>query len=293
MDLTNISTIKSLLAQSNVHPKKFLGQHFLIDREVLEEILAAAEISSKDLILEIGAGLGTLTLELAKYAKKIIAVEKDPKLSQILQEILKKENITNVRIVNQDILKISNLQFLISKQTQNTKYQIQNTKYKMVANLPYYLTARLIRSFLELANPPREMILMVQKEVAERICARPPKMNILAVSVQFYAQPEIAAFVSKKSFWPEPEVDSAIIKIKTKSEKRKIEAEKFFKVVREGFSSPRKKLVNNLTKILGKSAKQKITTAFQKINLQPDCRPQDLSVDNWQKLVSLLGESIV
>ena len=173
-----------------------------------------------------------------------------------------------------------------------------------MANLPYYLTARIIRKFLEAENPPNEMILMVQKEVAERICARPSAMNLLAVSVQFYGQPEIIAFISKKSFWPEPEVDSAIIKIKTKNEKRKIETEKFFKIVRAGFSSPRKKLANNLAKILPasptkasrggpKSSREEIAESLRKIGLRSDCRSQDLSVDNWRKLVSLLKKSIV
>ena len=281
MDLSDINVLKSILTQYGIKPNKFLGQHFLVDREVLEEILAAAEISPKDLVLEIGAGLGALTLEVAKQAKKVIAAEKDGKLAEILKSILKKEKVGNVEIIVGDIL----------KEIQN-KLKIKN--YKIVANLPYYLTNRLIRNFLELDNPPNEMVLMIQKEVAERICASPPKMSLLAVSVQFYAKPEIIAFVSKKSFWPEPEVDSAIIKISNiKNQKLKIFRELFFKIVRAGFSSPRKKLSNNLVKILPKLAREKINDSLQKIGLRPDCRSQDLSVDNWQKLVLLLGKNIV
>ncbi|MDP1629783.1 MAG: 16S rRNA (adenine(1518)-N(6)/adenine(1519)-N(6))-dimethyltransferase RsmA, partial [bacterium] len=269
MDLTNLQTIKSLLAKYNAWPNKFLGQYFLRDPVVLEEIIGAAEISQNDKILEIGPGLGVLTLELARRAQKVVAVEKDKKLAEILENILKQEKIKNVQIIIGDILKIP-----------DTRYKIQNTpkeslcgdttgqaKYKVVANLPYYLTARLIRKLLELPNPPTEMILMLQKEVAERICSRPPKMNLLAVSVQFYGEPQIIAFVSRKSFWPEPEVDSAIIKIiphnnrgadaicnsdgririsrGRKPSERYSDA--FFKIVRAGFISPRKKLVNNLT----------------------------------------------
>jgi 16S rRNA (adenine1518-N6/adenine1519-N6)-dimethyltransferase len=296
MDLTDIPTIKSLLAQHHLQPNKRLGQHFLVDREVLEEILSAAEISPQDLILEIGAGLGVLTLEMARRAKKVIAVEKDKKLAKILEDVLKKEKIGNVEIIAGDILKeIQNSKFPEAEQARCGASKIQNS-YKIVANLPYYLTAAVIRKFLETENPPSEMILMVQKEVAERICARPPKMNLLAVSVQFYGRPEIIAFVSRKSFRPEPAVDSAIIKIKTQNqkskiktaEKRKIEAEKFFKIVRLGFSSPRKKLANNLAKILPNSGREKITESLRKIGLRPDCRSQDLSVDNWRKLVSFL-----
>jgi 16S rRNA (adenine1518-N6/adenine1519-N6)-dimethyltransferase len=257
-----------------------MGQHFLVDREVLEEILAAAEISPEDLILEIGAGLGVLTLEMAKRAKKIIAAEKDKKLAEILEDVLKKEKVDNVEIIVGDIL--------------NKGFKFQASSFKIVANLPYYLTSRLIRKLLESPNPPNEMVLMIQKEVAERICASPPKMSLLAVSVQFYARPEIIAFVSKKSFWPEPEVDSAIIKIsKIKYQKSKTSAESFFKIVRAGFSSPRKKLANNLAKILPELTRRGIADLLQKIGLRSNCRSQDLSVDNWRELVSLLRKNIV
>ncbi len=299
MDLTDIQTIKSLLGQYGLRPRKYLGQHFLVDREVLRKIVGAAEISKTDTVLEIGPGLGALTLELAKRAKKIIAVEKDKELAGILQYILKQEKIKNVEIVVGDILEIKNFKF-------------QASSFKIAANLPYYLTARIIRKFMETDNPPSEMVLMVQKEVAERVCASPPRMSLLAVSVQFYAKPEIIAFVSKKSFWPEPEVDSAIIKIiyhdkqidtiwdsdgrvRISRDRRPSErySDAFFKIVRAGFSSPRKKLAGNLAKDLPKLTRQKAEDLLRKTGLRPDCRSQDLSVDNWRGLVSLFFKKIV
>lgn len=288
VDLSDINVLKSILTQYGIRPNKFLGQHFLIDRKVLEKIIETAAISPGDLILEIGPGIGVLTLELAKRAKKVIAVEKDEKLVKILEDNLKKEKISNVEIIVGDILEeIKNPKSKIQK-------EFKGKNYKIVANLPYYLTNRLIRNFLEnppAGEPPKEMVLMVQKEVGERICAQPPKMNILAVSVQFYGQPEITAFVPKKSFWPKPEVDSAIIKLKTKNgnrkinEKREFETEKFFKIVRAGFSSPRKTLMNNLKKIMPRSIRRDFEFSLKKIGLRPDCRPQNLSVDNWREIV--------
>lgn len=284
MDLTDLDTVKSLLGRYGLRPRKYLGQHFLIDREVLREIADAAEISKTDFVLEIGPGIGVLTMELARRAKKIFAVEKDPKIAGVLENTLKQGKIENVEVIVGDVLK-------------NTGYRMPNAGYKIVANLPYYLTSAVIRKFLEdppAGGPPNEMTLMVQKEVAERICGQPPRMNLLAVSVQFYAKPEIIAFVSKKSFWPQPEVDSAIIKISNlKPQIPKNLTKIFFKVVRAGFSAPRKKLANNLAKILPELTQKKINDLLRKIGLRPDCRSQDLSVDNWQKLVSIIGKNII
>ncbi len=192
--------IKNLLLKYSARPSKGLGQHFLIDKKVLHKIIQAADLKPGDVILEVGPGIGILTLELAKKVKKVVAVEKDFKMIAVLKEVLR--DYKNVEIVRDDILKVNLNDFILKPKT-----------YKIVANIPYYLTSHLIRKFLEIDNPPKEMILMIQKEVAQRIVARPPKMSLLAVSVQFYAKPEIITFVSKKSFWPQPKVDSAIIKI--------------------------------------------------------------------------------
>jgi len=202
-------------------------------------------------------------------------VEKDQDLVRILNNELRIKNIKNVEIIKGDILKIG-----------NWKLEIGNFSYKVVANLPYYLTSPLIRKFLEASNAPKEMILMVQKEVAQRICAKPPKMSILAVSVQFYAKPEIISFVSKKSFWPQPKVDSAIIKIKPliNADKRLINADLFLKTVKTGFSQPRKQLANNLSNGL-KMDKGKVKNWLLKNNIQPTQRAETLTIEDWLKLL--------
>ena len=286
MDLSSKQTIKTLFKEHNIKPLKRFGQNFLVDRSVLKKIINAAELSSRDIIFEIGSGMGILTIELAKRVKQVIAVEKDRKMCEILQEILDARNIRNVRIVNKDILKIENWKF-----TENWKLEIDN--YKVVANLPYYITSLVIRKFLEAKNPPKLIVLMVQKEVAQRICAKPPHMNLLAVAVQFYAspphqkfgsggKPEIISYVSKKSFWPKPKVDSAIIKI-VPQKTPKIDTEKFFKLVKKGFSAKRKMLINNLSREL-KIENYKLKIVFDQVGLGQKLRAENLSVDDWLKL---------
>ncbi|GAI15382.1 unnamed protein product, partial [marine sediment metagenome] len=161
---------------------------------------------------------------------------------------------------------------------------ILNTKYKIVGNLPFYLTAPVIRQFLEgVEIRPQHMVLVVQKEVGQRICARPPKMSILSVSVQIYAQPEIISYLSKKSFWPQPKVDSTIIKLKVKKEKLKIDRELFFRIVKTGFSQPRKQLINNLSKGL-KMERGRVENWLLKNNIQPTQRAETLNINDWLKL---------
>lgn len=254
-----------------IKPIKRLGQNFLIDKQVIKKIIRAANLQSKDIVLEIGPGTGTLTQEIAKTAKKVIAVEKDPRMIEVLKESLK--DFKNVKSINQDILKFDS-------------YKLLTTNYKLIANLPFYITSSVIRKFLESKNPPKEMILMVQKEVAQRICAKPPKMSILAVSVQFYANAKIISYVSKKSFRPKPKVDSTIIKI-VPGKRYKIDADKFFKIVKAGFSHPRKQLANNLSKEL-KLSKEKINHLLLKSNIKYSQRAETLSIDDWIKLSNML-----
>jgi 16S rRNA (adenine1518-N6/adenine1519-N6)-dimethyltransferase len=157
-----------------------------------------------------------------------------------------------------------------------------------VANIPYYLTSHLIRKFLELERKPKLIVLMVQKEVAQRICAKPPKMNLLAVSVQFYAKPEIISFVSKNCFWPRPKVDSAITKISNIKKQKATNNEKlFFEIVRAGFSHPRKQLINNLSKKLGRK-KEEIKKLLSQLGISPKKRAEELSIEDWMKLTKLI-----
>jgi 16S rRNA (adenine1518-N6/adenine1519-N6)-dimethyltransferase len=275
MDLTSPRVIKNLLKRYGVAPLKRLGQNFLIDEFVLRKIIEAAHLSPKDVVLEIGSGIGTLTQELAKRVKKVIAVEKDKKMIEILKETLK--DFKNAEVIQDDILKIKNL-----------KLKIKN--YRVVANLPYYIVSPVIRRFLESDRPPKEMILMVQKEVAQRICAKPPDMSILAVSVQFYAKPEILFYVSKNSFWPRPKVDGAVIKITPNSPlvfstivENTSTKNLFFKIVRAGFSQPRKQIANNLSKVL-KLDKEKIKYWLKRNNISYSQRAETLAIKDWLKL---------
>ena len=269
MDLTSPATIKEILSNYQAKPSKGLGQNFLINKNVLEKIIDGANISPDDFILEVGPGIGTLTQELAKKAKKVLAIEKDETMIEILKETLK--DFDNVEVVQGDILKFDNP---------------LPEKYKIIANIPYYLTSPLIRKFLEQDARPEEMILMLQKEVAQRICSNPPKMSLLAVSVQFYADAKIVSPVSKSCFWPAPKVGSAIIKI-VPQEKHNIPADLFFKVVKAGFSQPRKQLAGNLSKSL-ELDKEKTAGWLQKNNIDPKQRAETLSINDWVNLANSL-----
>ena len=160
-----------------------------------------------------------------------------------------------------------------------------------MANIPYYITSPVIRKFLESENQPEIMVLMIQKEVAQRICSKPPKMNLLAISVQFYSNPKIISYVSKSCFWPKPKVDSAIIKLNVEKEKPKVDRKLFFKIVKAGFSHPRKQLVNNLFSelVLGsenklKLEKEKVKLWLLKNKIKPEQRAQTLEIKDWEKL---------
>ena len=271
MHLFSKKDIKNLLKSHLSSPSKKLGQNFLVDRTAVKKIVSAADLKANDVVLEIGPGIGTLTQELAKKTRKVIAVEKDRKLVEILGDTLR--DFKNVEITYGDILKIEN-----SKLIKNLK---------VVGNLPFYLTAPVIRKFLEMKEAkPHSMVLVVQKEVGQRICAKPPRMSILAVSVQVYAEAKIISYISRKSFWPQPEVDAAIIKItpKIKLERRsldQINLDLFFKVVKAGFSQPRKQLINNLSR---KADKEKTRNWLIQNKIKPSQRAETLSVKDWINL---------
>jgi 16S rRNA (adenine1518-N6/adenine1519-N6)-dimethyltransferase len=260
-----------------IKAKKSLGQNFLKDDAVLQRIVESANLSENDTVIEIGPGQGVLTELLAQKCKKVIAIELDDRLIPILTE--KFENNGKIEIVHGDVLKI-NFPELIEK------YEIRDTKYKIVANLPYYITSPIIRLFLETQFPPNEMILMVQKEVAERICAKPGEMSILAVSVQYYAEPKYLFTVPKESFEPMPKVESAVIKItkdKEQETRNKQEIKKFFRIVRAGFSAKRKTLANNLSNGL-QIDKKEIEDKLISLGFSKNTRAQELKVDDWRGL---------
>ena len=309
MDLTSVKTIKNILAARGIRPSRGLGQNFLIDKAAVRKIIDSAELQPDDTVLEIGPGLGVLTQELAKTAKKVIAVEKDRNMVEIIKETLK--GLSNVEIILGDILKFdfSNSKFearnskqILNSNDQNSKqngfddlnlenldlFRISDFGFrisKVVGNLPFYLTAHLVRQLLERTEDgPLYAVLVVQKEVGQRICAKPPDLNLLAVSVQFYAEPKIISYISKNSFWPSPEVDAAIIKIAPRPQDlQRPDVCKFFKIVKAGFSHPRKQLINNLSLGLDME-KEKIGEWLLGNGIQPNQRAETLSIDNWRNL---------
>ncbi|MEK7603910.1 MAG: 16S rRNA (adenine(1518)-N(6)/adenine(1519)-N(6))-dimethyltransferase RsmA, partial [Patescibacteria group bacterium] len=214
--------------------KKSLGQNFLINPGILDKIIAAAELDKNDTVIEIGPGTGVLTKKLAEQAGRIIAVEKDRRLIEGLKEKFKN---ASVEIIEGDILKL------------DVGELIENSPYKAVGNIPYYITSHLIKTIFEKWPAPEIIILTVQKEVAQRITAKPPRMNLLALSVQFYAEPKIVSFVSRGSFRPMPKVDSAIIKLAPLRQSRVGDHEskdKFFKLIKTAFAGKRKQLKNTI-----------------------------------------------
>lgn len=261
-----------LLCQKyKIQPRKKLGQHFLIDKQVLEKIIIASELQPSDVVLEIGPGLGILTKALAEKVKKVVAVEADKKIAVIL----KKEvgDIPAVQIVEADILKITGPEL------------VALLGYKLIANLPYQITSPVLWKFLQQEPRPKMMVIMIQKEVAERICAKPGKMNLLAVLVQFYGVPKIIAKISQQSFWPPPKVESAILKITDINDQRYNikDHQQFFQMVKAGFHCPRKQLQNNLADYLQRN-KKSIQKVLENLKINPKIRAEDLSIQNWVTL---------
>jgi 16S rRNA (adenine1518-N6/adenine1519-N6)-dimethyltransferase len=273
-------------------PKKSLGQNFLVNDDIARKIAEATDIENKN-VLEIGPGKGILTKHLTRKAGRVLAIEIDENVAKICEDILRRSDLEEgAEIIGDDILKID-LPALLEKNT--------FLPYKVVANLPYYITSKIIRLFLETKYPPDEMILMVQKEVGERIVAQDAKPrsetrsvstaggkeSILSISVKFYAEPKILFPVSRENFDPAPEVDSVVIRIKRKNTPD-ADPKKFFSLVRAGFSSKRKTLENNLSAGF-QVPKAEITEILEKTGLEPAVRAEKLSLEDWVRLYSVFS----
>jgi 16S rRNA (adenine1518-N6/adenine1519-N6)-dimethyltransferase len=277
----------SLLAQTkrrlrsfDLRARKGLGQHFLVDQEVLKVIVSAAELTPDDIIVEVGPGLGILTRELAQRAGRVIAIELDDKLAALLKRTLASFN--NVTIINDDVLKLEPEALL--------KEQKVSPRYKVVANLPYYITSPVLRHFLEARAKPQTMIVMVQKEVAEAIAAKPGQMSLLSVSVQFYGKPEIISPVPAESFYPAPEVDSAILRLDLYPQPAvTVDEGSFFNLVRAGFAAPRKQIANSLAQGLGRD-KAEVLPLLEEAGIAWQRRAETLSLEEWAKLWRLFEE---
>lgn len=251
-------------------PDKSLGQHWLHNHDVLAHIADCAELTPDDTVLEIGPGLGTLTSELLRQAGRVITVEFDPELARKLPGQFPGKDLT---VFNEDILSFDLSQL--------------PSGYKVVANVPYYITSKIVQKLMTADNKPSIAVLLVQKEVAERIAAEPGDMSILAISAQVYAEASLGDIVPATLFTPPPKVDSQVVILKTrKTPLVKPEDEKaFFRVVKAGFSAKRKKLRSSLAGGLAIS-KQEAEELLQKAEISPDARAEDLSIDHWLRLVA-------
>ncbi|MCX6785713.1 MAG: 16S rRNA (adenine(1518)-N(6)/adenine(1519)-N(6))-dimethyltransferase RsmA [Candidatus Komeilibacteria bacterium] len=271
MDL--LQQTQYLIKNIGLRPDKLKGQNFCIDEKVLQAMVKAARAGKNDTVLEVGAGFGFLTTELAKIAKEVVAVEIEPALVRILRNL--QAVYKNVEVVQGDILKIQNL-----------KLKAQN--YKIVANLPYSITSAFLRKFLTTENKPSSITLLLQREVAQRICAQPGEMSLLAVSVQLYGEPKIISTVKPASFWPRPSVNSAILQINDLQPfpfQKQVSELKFWQVVRAGFCAKRKTLENNLANSFHLS-KEDVQKSLINSGLNPLVRAQELSLDDWLKLTT-------
>lgn len=278
LELDLLAETSEICAASGINPARSRGQNFLINKKVYEDILVTADLTNDNVVLEVGPGLGFLTSALARKVKKVIAVELDDKLASILRFNLAKSGIKNVSVVNENILN-----FDITRSI----YSELKAGYDIVANLPYNISSIFLRKFLSIQDKPRSMVLMLQKEVAERICASSPEMSILAVSVQYFAKPEIIGYVPREDFWPAPVVDSAIVKIiiDNGGVQRTGEEEKaFFRLVKIGFAQKRKMLRNNLANGFHVSHDE-AGEWIEKAGLNSKVRAQELRLEDWRKLL--------
>jgi 16S rRNA (adenine1518-N6/adenine1519-N6)-dimethyltransferase len=272
------------LRKMNVRPRKGMGQHFLISQAILEEIAAAANLQQNDIVVEVGPGVGALTGVMAPQVGSIVAVELDAELIPRLAEAM--APFGNVRIVNGDILELH----LAETLAQVTPAAGGIAPYKVVANLPYYITTPSLRYFFEQEQRPSLIVVTIQDEVARRMVAHPPDMNFLAVLVQFYGAPEIVRQVPPGAFYPPPKVESAVVRIVLRqSLALSPEATgRFFRLVSAGFSQPRKQLHNPLTHGTG-LPRERIMAALDASGIDNTRRAQTLGVDDWLRLNAQLS----
>lgn len=249
--------------------KKELGQNWLRDRAMLEAIADEADLSISDTVLEIGPGLGTLTSELLRRAGNVVAVELDSERAAKLPAQFPGKNLT---VINEDIL----------------SYDLERlpTGYKVVANVPYYITSKIIEKLMTASNRPSVIVILVQKEVAERIVARPGGMSILAISAQIFAKTHLGIEIPRQFFTPVPKVDSQVVVLEMRDKPLVLEKDQkaFFRVVKAGFANKRKKLRSSMSAglAISKSDTEKL---LRQAGIDPDLRAEDLSIDDWIRLM--------
>jgi len=273
-----------ILKKHHLRPKRENGQNFLVNPQTVEKLINAAELKPDDIVLEIGAGLGTVTSALCQKVKKVIACEIDQDFLPVLHNLAMANK--NLEIVNNDIFKID-----FSKVGNAHARSLQEGHFKIVSSLPYNITSLFFRNFLEHGPRPKLISVIIQKEVAERIVAKPGQMSLLALSVQLFGEPQIIRIIPKSDFYPKPDVESAILQVKVGNAYTRsvpaharsvpdIDLKSFFQLLRIGFAAKRKKLSSNLENGL-KIEKKIITEGFKKLNLSENCRAQELSLEQW------------
>ena len=270
--------VRALLHRYGLKPDKRLGQNFLIDPAALSRVAGAADITKEDTVLEIGPGVGSLTRYLASLARKVIAVELDRDLIAPLRQVLKP--FKNVEILQGDILEL------------DPGVQIDEPGYLVVANIPYYITSTVIRHLLEAETRPARIVLTVQKEVAERICAGPGDMSLLALSVQVYGRPYILAKIPAGAFYPVPDVDSAILRVDLFNAPlipaRHLDI--FFQLIKAGFAQKRKKLRNSLAAGLALRP-EKVEEMLRLAGIDPKRRAETLGIGEWYRFLDVYIQS--
>lgn len=269
----------ALLRQFGIHPDKSLGQNFLVDESALRKIIEIAEISRDEAVLEVGPGLGGLTCQLAAQARRVVAVELDDRLIPILEQEL--ASFFNVQLIQGDIL------------AQNPAELFDERGYLVVANIPYYITSILIRHLLESSLKPSRLILTVQREVAERICAQPGELSLLALSVQVYGQPQIRARIPAGAFYPAPTVESAVVRVDIYATPRipAPQMDAFFRLTKAGFSQKRKTLSNALAASLA-WPKQEVVAMLLAAQIDPRRRAETLSLEEWNSLTQVYADEV-
>ena len=257
--------------------KKSLGQNFLIDKNFVDKIVDAADIENQN-VLEIGPGIGTITYEMAKLAKKVVAIEIDQTLIPILDENL--EEFDNAKVINQDILK-TDLKKLVEE-------EFDGENFKVVSNLPYYITTPIIEMLITTGLPCEDMTIMVQKEVAERMVASESdkEYSSLSVFIKFYTEAEVITNLPKSVFMPQPKIDSTILNLKLRIYDENVNQDLLFKLVRAGFNKRRKTILNSMSDVI---EKDRLKEAFAKVNLAENLRAENLSIDDFINLTNELS----
>jgi 16S rRNA (adenine1518-N6/adenine1519-N6)-dimethyltransferase len=275
----NLREVKQLMKTYAIRPDKRLGQNFLVDEAALDRVVTAAELTGSQWVLEIGPGLGALTRKLAGQAAGVISVELDRRLEPPLRQVL--GAFTNVQLVWGDILEVDLAALL------------QNRPYIVVANIPYNITSAVMRSLMECENPASRVVLTIQREVAERVVAEAGDMSLLALSVQVYGQASIAGRIPSGAFFPQPKVDSSILRIE-RYEQPRIDPSlisRFFQLAKSGFGQRRKKLRNSIAAGLGLSTQQ-AEAWLEAAGIDPGLRAQQLTIEQWGALTAAsLGNS--